>query len=100
MEHMEQHTETTTQVLQRIEKRLEANTCVADAETYQKHCMVLQSLQESIPRFEHTLDKIDARLDATEKDITIMKTEKKTVIAIAGIIGALAGWLVSVFKHP
>ena len=92
--------DTTTQVLQRIEATLASRGgCIADTETYQKHCLVLQSLQESIPRLEKTLERIDARLDGTEKAITVIQTEKRTGWGIAAFLGALGGWLASIFKN-
>ena len=94
---------TITQVLQRIEQKLEQQTpCPLGStpETYMQHCLILQSLQETIPVFRETLERLDKKYDEHERDITIMKTEKRTVIGIAAFLGALAGWLASIFKNP
>ena len=96
--------ETTTQILKRIEKKIDTPTCPADKKTYEKHCRILEDIQVTFPQFKDALKDIKEVLKEGaetfknhERRITVMETEKKTAIGVVAFIGAvlggIAGWL-------
>ena len=96
---MATHKDTTTQVLQRIEAKLN-NTppCVATTKEYDDHCEFINDAKVILPQFTKAIKDFEVALKEGQKSftsintrLTVIETEKKTAIAVIGIVAGVIG---------
>ena len=88
-----------TQLLQRVEKKLDKFSCGATPDIVREHTEILNTIpviNEKLDRILSNQDEQFKRLNKVEKEVVIIDTQRKTergmLLFISGIIGALAGW--------
>lgn len=70
----------------------DSNQCGLTPDMVIKHTKALNQLEIILPRFQETLTNLGERVAVVEDDTLVLKTEKKTIIAlVAGIAGFLFG---------
>ena len=86
--------------------------CPATRETYERHCRILDDLQDTLPVLKQTVEDLRNEIRAGNQSfkehsqrLTIIETEKKTAIGIlvtflglGSLFGAIAGWFSAHFK--
>ena len=88
---------TNTQLLKAIKEAItegREGMCPADKVTYEEHCSVLSQLKITLPRFESTLEKINEKMNKQAEALTILKTERRVLLGVAGMVSAIVAWLV------
>ncbi len=96
--------ETTTQVLQRLEKKWDERACCASSKEYENHCEAIDNFIVVVPQL--VKDMKEAEKQRTVSNDVILKlhtrltivetqreTEKKMVIGISGVVGIISGFL-------
>lgn len=91
--------DTATQILKRIEAKFdERPVCLATRKEYEEHCKFIDEAKVILPQFNKAIEEFSRVLAEGTKTfgehrnrLTVIETEKKTALAIIGVIGGIIG---------